>query len=251
MEPEVLLVEKADGIAVLTLNRPTSMNALSARLRHALVRELAALQDDDSVRVVILTGAGERAFSAGLDLNELTQQQGIMTSIVGAGTDDNLGDAFAAFGKPVVCAVNGLAITGGLELVLCCDIVIASSNAGFADTHAKVEAVPAWGLSQRLSRTVGVMRAKEMSLTGKRIDAQTALAWGLVNHVVEPEALMPLALELAGAMAGLVPQMVADYKQLIDDGIGMTLAEGLALESSTARARAAAFSPAIKVGKSG
>ena len=241
MTDKALLVTRADSTAVLTLNRPGAMNALSAELRHALVHQLEALDNDDSVRIVILTGAGERAFCAGLDLNELKSSPGIMTSIVGNGTNDNLGDAFARFGKPIVAAVNGLAITGGLELALCCDIILAASTASFADTHVLVGALPAWGLSQRLSRAIGPMRAKEMSLSGRRIDAQTALAWGLVNRVVDPSELMPQAYELAASMARAKPHMTRDYKRLIDEGLRLSLADGLALERASAQREAAAF----------
>lgn len=249
MGTEVLLVEKANGIAILTLNRPQSMNALSSELRSAIRRAFAALEKDDSIRAVVLTGAGERAFCAGLDLKELAEQRGLMASVVGNDTPDNMADALAQCRKPIIAAVNGVAATGGLELVLCCDAILASSNARFVDTHAQIEAIPAWGLSQRLARLIGVMRAKEMSLACTAIDAATAYSWGLVNHVFEPEALLTRACEMAGKMADIRPTMLKRYKALIEDGAGLPLSAALSLERRTAQNFAHEFEPAAVADK--
>jgi enoyl-CoA hydratase len=142
----------------------------------------------------------------------------------------------AACRKPVLAAINGAAITGGLELALACDILLASTKARFADTHVRVGVIPGWGLSQRLSRLIGVSRAKEMSLSGRMIDAQTALAWGLVNRVVAPEDLLPAARALAAEIAGCDPQMVAAYKALIDDGFALPFGPALQLEQERSQA---------------
>lgn len=225
-----------DGVAIVTLNRPEAMNALSAALRAELAEAMLAVAQDDAVRAVVLTGAGTRAFTAGLDLKEL----GASTQGLGAAnaTDprDNPVKAVEQCAKPVIGAINGVAITGGFELALACDVLIASSNARFADTHARVGIMPGWGLSQKLSRMIGISRAKELSLTGNFLDAATAERWGLVNRVVAPEELLPAAVALARDMASIDPFMSAQYKSLIDDGYGLSFADALALEAERSTA---------------
>lgn len=223
-------VETADGVSVLTLNRPEAMNALSLDLRAALAEALRAAEADADVRVVVLTGAGRRAFCAGLDLKEFRGEVRPIGGAVPTGADPV--QALAAVTKPVIAAVNGVAITGGFELVLACDVIIASENARFADTHARVGVAPGWGLSQRLSRAVGVYRAKELSLSGNFLDASTAMAWGLVNRVVEADALLPTALALARDMASAPTDMIGFYKALIDDGFDLPFGEAMALEQT-------------------
>ena len=171
MTDPILLVEKADGIATVTLNRPTSLNALTRDLRARIADAFRELDTDGSTRVAILTGAG-RAFCAGIDLKEL----GSGESQVGAPRDPAYDPtaAMAAFRGPIIGAINGAAVTGGFELALGCDLLLASPTARFADTHGRVGVHPAWGLSQRLSRLIGIGRAKEMSLTGNFVDAVTA-----------------------------------------------------------------------------
>lgn len=226
MSSSTLEIEKKDGVATLTLNRPKAMNALSQELRCALVDALEALGDDDEARVLILTGAG-RAFCAGLDLKEM--------SAGGEGSRDiggrqNVIGAMEAFPGPIIGAINGHAITGGFEVALACDLMIASTEALFADTHIRVGLMPRWGLSQKLSRIVGIGRAKEMSLSGNYIDAERAFSIGLVNRVVAPEDLMSECGALARDMAACDPQMLRSYKKLIDDGYEMNLGEALPLE---------------------
>lgn len=231
----VLTVERADGYAVLTLNRPEAMNALSRELRSALAQTVRDLEADAGVRVLILTGAGTRAFTAGLDLKEL----GSGASSVGDAVDaEDPVTALGQFTGPVIGAINGVAITGGFELALACDVLIASEHARFADTHARVGIMPGWGLSQKLSRAIGVARAKELSLTGNFLDAQTAAAWGLVNRVVPADALLPTCRKLAEDMLSVDPVMLKAYRKLIDDGFAASLAEGLRLEQEQARANA-------------
>lgn len=232
----VLLVAHQDGVATLTLNRPRSMNALSIELRDALADAFAAVSRDDSIRVVILTGAGERAFCAGLDLKELggeTGREGEPTRAVGGGA--NLVEAIESLAVPVIGAINGVAITGGFELALACDVLIASTNARFADTHARVGIMPGWGLSQKLPRLIGVYRAKELSLTGNFVDAVQAERWGLVNRVVAPAELLPTCRLLAADMMSCVPEMVSAYKGVIDRGLAETLQEGRRLEVAANR----------------
>lgn len=131
----------------------------------------------------------------------------------------------------MIGAINGVAITGGFEVAIACDVLVASSNARFADTHARVGIVPGWGLSQKLSRMIGISRAKELSFTGNFLDAETAKDWGLVNHVVAPEELLPLARKLAEDMATIDPAFLANYKRLIDDGYAATFGDGMKLEA--------------------
>ena len=216
-----LLVDRADGIAVVTLNRPEARNALNVELLRALPATIAELNADDDVAVVILTGA-DPAFCAGLDLKQL------------GSTGDNLsggGQGVAAtpfpadMVKPVIGAVNGPTVTGGLELALHCDFL-----ARFGDTHARVGVVPGWGLSVLLPQAVGVRRAKEMSLTGRFLTAQEALECGLVNHVVPHHELLPtaraLAADIVGAEQHAARALLAEYKQTS----ATTVTEGLEIE---------------------
>ena len=238
-EPSNLLIERpAEGVVVLTLNRPQSMNALSAALRAELTSAFRTLSHEQTTRVVVLTGAG-RAFCAGLDLKELGRKADATDTVY----DGDLLGAMEGFSGPIIGAINGAAITGGFELALACDVLLASTEARFADTHARVGVMPGWGLSQKLPRLIGIGRAKELSFTGNFLGAQQAEAWGLVNRVVPPQALIPQALALAADMASTLPEMLKAYKRVIDQGYGRTLAEGLKLETETARAWAKNFDP--------
>jgi enoyl-CoA hydratase len=241
----MLLIDKADGIATVTLNRPEAMNAMSTGLRAALAEALDNLNADPEVRVAILTGAGERAFTAGLDLKELGGEPNGLRAANAIGKDINPVRALEAFKKPVIAAVNGVAITGGFELALACDVIIASTNARFADTHGRVGITPGWGLSQKLSRLIGIYRAKELSLTGNFLDAQTACDWGLVNRVVAPEELMPTARRLAVDMATIPLAMSVQYKAMIDDGFARSFGEGIALEHERSSAWNAKVTPEV------
>ncbi|UNU41475.1 enoyl-CoA hydratase [Sphingopyxis sp. YF1] len=232
----LVLVARDDAVATVTLNRPEAMNALSRALRAELAATMRELAADEGIRAIVLTGAGERAFTAGLDLKEL----GADTSNLGAanaeGADENPVKAIELCPQPVIGAINGVAITGGFEVALACDILIASTGARFADTHARVGIMPGWGLSQKLSRLIGISRAKELSLTGNFLDADTACAWGLVNRVVAPDALLPAAQALARDIASADPAMVRSYKRLIDDGHALPFGEGMALEAARSKA---------------
>jgi enoyl-CoA hydratase len=232
----LVTIDYDGAVAIVTLNRPEAMNALSKALRQDLAAAMLAVEANDAVRAVVLTGAGQRAFTAGLDLKEL----GADTSNLGAAnaTDaqDNPVLAIDLCTKPVVGAINGVAITGGFEVALACDVLIASTNARFADTHARVGILPGWGLSQKLSRTIGISRAKQLSLTGNFLDAQTAERWGLVNFVVEPEELLPRAIALAQDMASVDPVMSKAYKALINSGYALSFGEALAEEARVSTA---------------
>ena len=229
MSEPVLLVEKSEGIATLTLNRPSAMNALSTELRDAIANAFRDLQSGGDVRVALLTGAG-RAFCAGLDLVELSST-GSDTTATFSGAD--MMEAIGDFEGPVIGAINGFAVTGGFELALACDLLVASNEARFADTHARVGILPGWGLSQRLPRLVGIHRAKELSLTGNYLSAERAEAWGLVSRVVPPDELLPTCRALAQDMLSCVPEVLRGYKQLIDEGFALPYGDALAHESQT------------------
>lgn len=239
----MLLVEKSDGIAVVTLNRPEAMNALSKALRSELYKAMVALDADDEVSVVILTGAGTRAFTAGLDLKELGSEPGAMGAANAEGADENPVKAIELCRKPVIGAINGVAITGGFEVALACDVLIASENARFADTHARVGIMPGWGLSQKLSRLIGLYRAKELSLTGNFLDAKTACNWGLVNRVVPADELLTVAKTLAADMATIPVETLSLYKSIIDEGYGLAFTEAMALENRRSTANNRAVTP--------
>ena len=232
MSEPVIKVEKKDQIAIVTLNRPEAMNSLSAELRLAIQDTFADLKNDTSVAVAILTGAG-RAFCAGLDLKELASGvDKLVENADGEKVESNM-ETLKSFGRPIIGAINGVAITGGFELALACDILIASSAARFADTHARVGIIPGGELSQKLSRLIGIYRAKEVSLTGNFIDAAQAEKWGLVNRVVEPEELLPACEALAKDILSSPQDMVQAYKKLIDDGFNLPYGESVALERKT------------------
>lgn len=227
----LVIVDCMDGVAVVTLNRPEAMNALSSSLRTELAQAMREVEADDAIRAVVLTGAGERAFTAGLDLKELGTDTSNLGAANATSANENPVLAIEQCSKPVIGAINGVAITGGFEVALACDVLIASTNARFADTHARVGIMPGWGLSQKLSRLIGIYRARELSFTGNFLDAQTACAWGLVNRVVEPQDLLPCAVQLAKDMANVDPNMVKNYKALINDGYALPFGAAMALEA--------------------
>jgi enoyl-CoA hydratase len=187
---DVVRIETDQRVATVTLNRPDARNALSRAVQERLRDLFGEIEADDGIDVTVLTGA-DPAFCAGVDLKELAA--GDQTLILPAATRGPLPPRT----KPVIGAVNGVAVTGGLELALACDFLVASDRARFADTHARVGLQPAWGMSVLLPQAVGVRRAREMSLTGNYVDAATALVWGLVDHVVPHDELLPRALGLA------------------------------------------------------
>lgn len=232
----LVTIDCEDAIAVVTLNRPEAMNALSAALRAELAEAMTTLEADETIRVIILTGAGDKAFTAGLDLKELGADTGNLGDANAEDARRNPVKAIEGCTKPVIGAINGVAITGGFEVALACDVLIASTHARFADTHARVGIMPGWGLSQKLSRLIGIYRARELSFTGNFLNAQTACDWGLVNRVVAPDALLPEARALARDMASIDPAMLRNYKKLINQGFNRSFAEGLTLEAEMSTA---------------
>ena len=221
--PDILLIDTQDRVRTLTLNRPESRNALSSELRRRFFAALRDAEADDAVDVVILTGA-DPVFCAGLDLKELGDSSEL----------PDISPQWPPMTKPVIGAINGAAVTGGLELALYCDILIASERARFADTHARVGLLPTWGLSVRLPQKVGVGMARRMSLTGDYLSAADALRAGLVTEVVPHERLLQTARQIAASIVGnnqhAVRALLASYHR-IDEA---ATAEGLAIEAESA-----------------
>ena len=249
----VLLVEVTERVATLTLNRPAQRNALSSALLAALRAEMARVDAHDDVDVIVLTGA-DPAFSAGLDLKELGSTGNNLVvetpAETPAETDSTSAERvvasttpWAPTRKPVIGAINGVAVTGGFELVLQCDFVVASERASFGDTHTRVGILPGWGLSVLLPQAIGVRRAIEMSLTGNFISAEEAHRLGLVNHVVAHEDLLStahrLARDISGNDAGALQELLRSYRAIHR----LTVGDGERHEATVGRNWARAYRP--------
>ncbi|MCP3990678.1 MAG: enoyl-CoA hydratase [Actinomycetia bacterium] len=216
---EPVLVAVDGAVATITLHRPEVRNAINGPLRRGLRKALADLEADSAIAAIVLTGT-DPAFSAGLDLKELGSRPADSTDGGGGELSQGSVSPFPARTKPLIGAINGPAITGGFELALNCDFLIASERAVFADTHARVGVMPGWGLSALLADAVGVRRAREISLTGNFVTASEALNWGLVNRVVGHEALLAtvqrLATDIANNDQASVARMLATYREQED-----------------------------------
>jgi enoyl-CoA hydratase len=231
MEYENLIYEVKDQIARITFNRPGVLNALNLKMLDELSNCLENSREDDSVRVVILTGAGEKAFVAGADINELSRQtalEGKETALRGQGVFRRL----ETLGKPSIAAINGFALGGGCELALACTMRIASKNARLGQPEVKLGILPGYGGSQRLSRLCGKGIASELILTGEMIFAEEALRIGLVNRVVEPGDLLATAESIARKIIANAPLAVKYLLEAIDKGMEMPQEEGLFLEAA-------------------
>jgi enoyl-CoA hydratase len=206
-DADILLIDTRDRVRTLTLNRPRSRNALSAELRRRFFAALRDAEADDDVDVVIVTGA-DPVFCAGLDLKELGDSSQL----------PDISPQWPPMSTPVIGAINGAAVTGGLEIALYCDVLIASEHARFADTHARVGLLPTWGLSVRLPQKVGVGMARRMSLTGDYLSATDALRAGLVTEVVPHDELLPSARKVAASIVGnnqnAVRALLASYHRI-------------------------------------
>jgi enoyl-CoA hydratase len=224
MTDDILLIDTDERVRTLTLNRPQSRNALSSALRDRFFGALTDAETDDDVDVVIVTGA-DPVFCAGLDLKELGGQSAL----------PDISPRWPSMTKPVIGAINGAAVTGGLEVALYCDILIASEQARFADTHARVGLLPTWGLSVRLPQKVGVGLARRMSMTGDYVSAADALRAGLVTEVVPHGELLPAARRVAASIVGnnqnAVRALLASYHRIDDSHTS----GGLWLEATAAR----------------
>ena len=239
----VLLVQQHGPVATVVLDRPEVRNALSAGLVVRLREAMAALETDDDVDVVVLTGA-DPAFCAGLDLRQLGSSGENLALGAADDGDRPSWQPWAQLSKPVIGAVNGAAVTGGLELALHCDVLVASDRASFADTHARVGILPGWGLTVLLPLAVGRGLARRMSLTGDHLTALEALRAGLVTEVVPHEQLLPTARRLAATIAGndraAVRRLLRSYRDVEAAAVG----DGFAVEATTAAEWAARYDPA-------
>ena len=229
MAEVVKLEREANGAAWLTLERAEAMNALSGPVLEELGAAVATLARDGDVRAIVVTGAGDKAFSAGADLKE---RRGMSEAETRVRIDliNRVFDALAAVGKPTIAALNGVAFGGGLELALACDFRIAASGVQLGLTEVRLGIMPGAGGTQRLARLIGAARAKELILLGRRIDAARALELGVVNQVVPAAGLRAAVDALVVELAGSAPVSLAMAKQAIDRGSNLVLDEGLRIE---------------------
>jgi enoyl-CoA hydratase len=221
----VVLLDVEGPVATVTLNRPERRNAISSQLLRELHQMLEELDTRGDVSAIVLTGA-DPAFCAGLDLTELADPGSGLAGPAAA-------SALPRLTKLLIGAVNGPAITGGLELALGCDFLVASDRAVFADTHARIGIQPGWGLTVQLPEAIGLRRAREMSATGNFVAAQTALTWGLVNHVVPHAELLPVSRRLAADAASSDQDALRALLATYAGGALITRAEALRLEAQT------------------
>ncbi len=231
MDDNILLAKEDSGILTLTLNRPDIMNSLNFSLLHALRDQIEAVRFKSEIRVVIITGSGERAFCAGADLKERAtlQPEQVKEYIF---TIRNLFTAIEQLNKPVIAAVNGIALGGGTELALASDIRIASNTASMGLTETRLAIIPGAGGTQRLPRLVGKGKAKELIFTGQRIDAQEALKIGLVNKICEQKDLLGECQKMADLICETGPIAIEQAKFAINQGMETDIQTGLAIESN-------------------
>jgi enoyl-CoA hydratase len=241
-ETGLLGVTRDEAVLTLTLNRPEARNALNLALTDALVETIERFEADDSLHVMIVTGA-DPAFCAGLDLNDFAAPDAPRARVAA------MIDMWPRITKPLIAAVNGAAVTGGLELAMGCDFIIASERARFADTHTKIGALAGGGMTARLPYLVGPRWAKQISFTSEPIDAATALRIGLVNEVVAHDQLIERATALARTIASRRPDLVATVKQVIDQGALASLEDALRIEKAALLHRKQNGGMAWQVGK--
>jgi enoyl-CoA hydratase len=227
---EVILYEKQDGIAYVTLNRPKALNAYNIKMRDELYEVLGAIKEDPDVMVVILKGAGEKAFCAGADLTEFLAAPPPVFARRARFARDVWG-RFLSVPQPVVAALHGYVLGSGIEMSLCCDIRLASEDARFGLPEPGLGIIPAAGGSQTLPRTIGSAAALEILMSGRWIDAQEALKLKLVNRVLTRPALLPAAEKLAYKIKSFPQPAVRAIKQAVWRGLDLLLAEGLELEA--------------------
>ena len=220
-------VERGQGLALIALNRPDSMNSIIPQMLREFEVAMAHLAEDPNIEVVILTGRG-RNFCAGLDVGMLKAEG------AGAVAGYNPSQTIADWPGPVIAAVHGAVATGGFEITVACDIIIAAESARFVDTHSRVGLLPGWGLSARLHRAIGVYRAKELEMTGRPLHAREASDWGLVNRVVPDRELLDSARAMAHMILAGAPGMAKPTKELIDGNSMRTLEGALAFERQMA-----------------
>jgi enoyl-CoA hydratase len=226
-----LLYEKKDGIGLVTINRPQSLNALNSEVYAELYELFDAIENDAEVRVAVITGAGEKAFVAGTDVVEMQKMNTLEISHFVTNKIRKASDRIYTLSKPTIAAINGYCLGGGCELSMCCDLRIASEKARFGQPEINLGLIPGACGTQRLPRLVGVAKAKEMIFLGDMIDAATALNLGLINKVVPPEKLMEEAMEWAKKLASKSGPVLAVAKKAIDTGVDTDINSGLNMEA--------------------
>jgi len=229
MEFKFIIYEKSEGVATITLNRPEALNAFSKEVVEEILWALQDVKSDENVRVVVLTGAGEKAFSAGADIKAMAGMTALKArelSLMG----ESLCLALENLEKPVIAAINGYALGGGLEVAMACDLRIASENARMGQTETNIGLIPGWGGTQRLARLVGMTKAKELVFTGKMFDARAAEQLGIVNIVAPADKFRETVRQFALELASRPPVAVKVAKALINKGANMSLDSALALE---------------------
>jgi enoyl-CoA hydratase len=229
-EERVVLTTVDGGVATVTINRPDKLNALNAAVRTQFVAALNALREDPDVRVVVVTGAGEKAFVAGADIAEFEGRTAVDQFRVMKAY--GVFEAAASFPRPIIAAINGFCLGGGCELAMACDIRIASEKAKLGQPEVKLGILPGGGGTQRLPRLVGFGTAAKLLFTGDMVDAREALRIGLVDEVVAPEALAGRVRELAGAIATMSPVALQLIKEALMASQRMPLDEGMRLETT-------------------
>ncbi|MBW1994894.1 MAG: enoyl-CoA hydratase/isomerase family protein [Deltaproteobacteria bacterium] len=234
MSEDVLLTEEQDSVCILTLNRPEVMNAFNFELLHALKNKIESIRFSTEIRVVIITGAGEKAFSAGADLKERQTLSDIQVKEF-IYTIGNLFTAIETLNKPVIAAINGIALGGGTELALASDLRIASMNSSMGLTETRLAIIPGGGGTQRLPRLIGRGKAKELIFTGRRVGAEEALQIGLVNQICEQEVLMDECKKMAAMICEAGPIAIAQAKFAINFGMETDIHTGLGIESNAYR----------------
>lgn len=229
MEFKYIIYEKNEGVATITLNRPEALNAFSKEVVEEILHALEDVKTDEAVRVVVLTGAGEKAFSAGADIKAMVGMTALKArelSLIG----ERLCVGLENLEKPVIAAINGYALGGGLEVAMSCDLRIASENAKMGQTEINIGLIPGWGGTQRLTRLVGMTKAKELVFTGRIIDAKTAEQIGIVNMVVPADKFRETVSQFAKDLASKAPVALKVAKALINKGSDIGLESALALE---------------------
>jgi enoyl-CoA hydratase len=248
MSGQRVLVESVGHVATITLNRPEKLNAIDFEMLESLEGIALELDRDKSIRVVILTGAGDRAFSVGADVNAWAALEPLDMWRRWIRDGHRMFDTIARLRQPLIAAINGFAFGGGLELALAADLRIAATDAQFGAPEAKIGTVPGWAGTQRLPALIGDARAKQLIFTGRPLDAVTAERWGLVNEVVPTASLMARTREIAEEISANSPNAVQIAKQIIDAGLGSgvpsaleSLAGGLAATTRDGQEGIASF----------
>ncbi len=224
-------VTHAAGVSTITLNRPKQLNALDAATINELITAFTAISTDSGVKAIILTGSGERAFAAGADISELRELQSATAAREVAQRSHGLGRLMGELRQPIIAAINGYALGGGLELALACDIRIAADTAQLGLPEVTLGILPGWGGTQRLARLIGPGMAKLMMMTGERVKADEALRLGLVERVVPATELANAAQQIARQIVSLPPLSIAGIKQAVNQGLNMSLEQGNAFEA--------------------